>query len=534
MPQRKLLIILSLIVLLPLIFLSWQSWKISRDNHQVNNARFEQLISSRLDKVDALVQAYFDETQLTLSLLIPQWKLDTNSIRKITNSNGTIRQIFVIDKKYKRQFPANNIPLTSNESALIQRLSAIWRDPQMLFSNQSEQLLEEQTQAKMKSRSFSNKRIASKGFTSNLPKNVLQHGWYLWHWEGGANLIYWQQNNQQQIIGVELEPVRIKSDLISRLPNTVSDNANADNFRLRVLDTAGQIIYQWGAFSPSNTQALQQHSLSYPLSSWSVEYYGAAYSPAALSRYSLLLTLAGFALLISTLAWFLYREQTREIRLATQRVQFVSQVSHELKTPLTNIRLYAEMLEDQLDNDPQQQRYLQVITDESQRLSRLIANVLNFSRKPRLHKREFDVNAVIQQSIAHFKPSFAAKSIQLNLDLQAKGSLFSDPDALEQIINNLLSNVEKYAVNGKQVDISSSIEDQKFSLKVRDYGKGIARSERKRIFQPFYRINNQLTEGVSGTGIGLAIAKQQAELLGGSLELIAVDKGACFQLKLPL
>ncbi|MCK5918383.1 MAG: HAMP domain-containing histidine kinase, partial [Cocleimonas sp.] len=367
-----------------------------------------------------------------------------------------------------------------------------------------------------------------------LPNNVLQHGWYLWHWEGGANLIYWQQNNQQQIIGVELEPVRIKSDLISRLPNTVANNESTDNFRLRVLDTAGKIIYQWGAFSPSKMQALQQHSLSYPLSSWSVEYYGAAYSPAVLSRYSLLLTLAGFALLISTLAWFLYREQTREIRLATQRVQFVSQVSHELKTPLTNIRLYAEMLEDQLDDDPQQQRYLQVITDESQRLSRLIANVLNFSRKPRLHKREFELNTVIQQSIAHFKPSFAAKSIALNLDLQAMGSLLSDPDALEQIINNLLSNVEKYAADGKQVDISSTIDQQQFSLKIRDYGKGIARNERKRIFQPFYRINNQLTEGVSGTGIGLAIAKQQAELLGGSLELANVSQGTCFQLKLPL
>ncbi|HFC91760.1 MAG TPA: HAMP domain-containing histidine kinase, partial [Leucothrix mucor] len=434
----------------------------------------------------------------------------------------------------KRLFPANNIPLSRNESALLQRLSAIWRDPQILFSNQSEQLLEEQTQAKTKSPSLSSQRIALKGMTKSLPNNVLQHGWYLWHWEGGANLIYWQQNNQQQIIGVELEPVRIKSDLISRLPNTVADSDQDDNFRLRVLDTAGQIIYQWGAFSPAKTQALQQHSLSYPLSSWSVEYYAKAYSPATLSRYSLLLTLAGFALLISALAWFLYREQTREMRLATQRVQFVSQVSHELKTPLTNIRLYAEMLEDLLDDDPQPQRYLQVITDESQRLSRLISNVLNFSRKPRLHKREFDINAVIQQSIAHFKPSFAAKSITLNLNLQAMGSLHSDPDALEQIINNLLSNAEKYAANGKQVDISSAIDQQQFTLKIRDYGKGIVRSERKRIFQPFYRINNQLTEGVSGTGIGLAIAKQQAELLGGSLELIAIDKGACFQLKLPL
>lgn len=534
MPQRKLLIILSLIVLLPLIFLSWQSWKISRDNHQVNKAHFEQLISARLDKVDALVQAYFDETQLTLSLLIPQWKLETNGIREITNSNGTIRQIFVIDKNNKRLLPANNIPLTRNESALVQRLTAIWHDPKILLSNQPEPSAEEQTQAKTKSRSMSSQHMVSKSMTKNLPNNVLHHGWYLWHWEGGANLIYWQQNNQQQIIGVELEPVSIKSDLISRLPDTTSDHDSTNNFRLRVLDTAGKIIYQWGAFNPAKNQSLQQHSLSYPLSSWSVEYYGEAYSPTVLSRYNLLLTLAGFALLISALAWFLYREQIREMRLATQRVQFVSQVSHELKTPLTNIRMYSEMLEDQLDDNPQQQRYLQVITDESQRLSRLISNVLNFSRKPRLHQHEFEVNPLIQQSISHFKPSFATKSIALNLDLKATGSLFSDPDALEQIINNLLSNVEKYAADGQQVDISSTIDQQHFTLQIRDYGKGIAHRERKRIFQPFYRINNQLTEGVSGTGIGLAIAKQQAELLGGSLTLISVDKGACFQLKLPL
>lgn len=531
MLERKLITILSLIVLLPLLFLSWQSWTISRDTHQVNQARFDNLISAQLDKTDAVVQAYFDEMQLKLSLMIPRWQFDTQSLRQTIASEGAIRQIFVIDKDKKRLFPADSSPLKQGEIALLKRLQPIFYDPNILFANPSEPLKEEQVQG-MKKQRLTKKRVAK-----GIPKDALRHGWYLWHWQGGANLIYWQQNHQQQIIGVELAPIRVKSDLISRLPNTETGKKGSD-FRLRVLDTAGHIVYQWGQYHRVNAVALQQRSLRYPLSSWSLAYYANAYKPALLSRYSLLLTLLGFAVLISVLAWFLYREQSREMRLATQRVDFVSQVSHELKTPLTNIRLYAEMLEDQLayegEKNPQQQRYLQVITTESQRLSRLIANVLNFSRTPQIHKRLFDVDEVIQQSLTHFKPSFATLSIVWQFDLQAKGSLLSDPDALEQIITNLLSNVEKYAVEGKQVDISSVMTEHYFTLQVRDYGRGISRNERKRVFQPFYRSNNQLTEGVSGTGIGLAIAKTQAELLGGSLELITVNQGACFQLTLPL
>lgn len=530
MQQRKTIIILSLIVLLPLLLLSWQSWKMSKDDQQVNSARFENLVSARLDRIDSLVQSYFEETQLKLGLMIPQWTLSTDGVRKIIKNDGSIRQIFVIDENKQRRLPSNNTALTVDEQTLINRLTPIWRDPQMLFSNQADA----QANEKMKSNTqqqYSKKsapRISSK--ISPALKSARHYGWYLWHWEGGANLIYWQQNHDRTIVGVELEPIRVKSDLISRLPNTSAADSSSD-FRLKVLDTAGHIVYQWGNYAETeSSDAQQKYALSYPLSSWSLEYHGKPFTPSSSSRVSLLVTLIGFGLLIAGLAWFLYREQTREIRLATQRVQFVSQVSHELKTPLTNIRMYAEMLEDQLEDEPQQRRYLQIITDESQRLSRLIANVLNFSRTPRIHKRNFDINSLIQQSIAHFKPSFDAKNITLMSKLEAKGEIFSDPDAIEQIINNLLSNVEKYAAEGKQLDIDSEIQNEQLILWVRDYGKGIPRSERKRIFQPFYRINSQLTEGVSGTGIGLAIARQQAEKLGGSLVLADVKTGSCFQL----
>jgi len=124
--------------------------------------------------------------------------------------------------------------------------------------------------------------------------------------------------------------------------------------------------------------------------------------------------------------------------------------------------MYAEMLESQIEDAEQPRRYLQVITDESKRLTRLISNVLNFSRAPRLHIREVNVDDVIRQSIEHFAPSYEAKGIALNMNLNADENIQSDPDVLEQILNNLLSNVEKYAANGKRLNIDSEIKENQF------------------------------------------------------------------------
>ena len=608
MQKRKLIITLALLVLLPLSLLAWQGWKISQDTQKLNDARFSSLVSARLNQVDTVVQSYFEEMQLKWSLLIPQWQLDSQSTRERIENDGNIRQIFVLDPQRIRSFPPTDKEITSAEKVFVDRLASVWRDPEILFSNQisapsieqesdlrdrlktdaiiasvapqkapSPQLRQESASvvssesldlvleevlmaddiaaesnstlsgasnsaainiepsiASSRKSKSSAPRANKKGPLKKKLVNPNKQGWYMWHWGNDSNLIFWQEGKDNSIVGVEMEPVRVKSDLISRLPDTVPDE-NKD-FRLRLLDTAGHVVYQWGNYPiiESQQKAQQRQALSYPLSSWSLEYFGEPFSQGGSFRFNLLLSFLGFALLLSALAWFLYREQTREMRLAEKRVEFVSQVSHELKTPLTNIRMYAEMLESQVEDAEQPKRYLQVITDESKRLSRLISNVLNFSRAPRIHKREINADDVIRQSIEHFTPSFSAKQIALNIELAAKNKINTDPDILEQILNNLLSNVEKYAANGKRLDIESEVNDKQFVVRIRDYGSGISKSERKQIFKPFYRIDDKITEGVSGTGIGLTIARQQAEYLGGSLEYIDVNEGACFELKLPI
>ena len=602
MQNRKLIISLALLVLLPLSLLAWQGVKISQDTQKLNDARFVSLMTARLNQVDTVVQSYFEEMQLKWSLSIPQWQLDNNATRERIKNDGNIRQIFVLDPQRIRSFPPTDNDITAAEKSFVDRLELVWRDPQILFSRQNNNSKAEQVAGLQKrpetksivasapvstSRSLESyesavvmeesiasaniaadtadeavvgssssyapksyksepgkskisfgsrlakkaERKISKKESSNALSDINKQGWYMWHWGNDSNLIFWQEGKDNSIVGVEMEPVRVKADLISRLPDTLPDENN--DFRLRLLDATGQVVYQWGNYQVSGS-AQQRLGLSYPLSSWTLEYYGEAFDQKGFSRFNLLLSFLGFALLLSALAWFLYREQTREMRLAEKRVQFVSQVSHELKTPLTNIRLYAEMLESQVEDSEQPKRYLQVITDESKRLTRLISNVLNFSREPRVHKRGIDADETIRQSIEHFEPSFTAKNIVINADLNVEGELQTDPDILEQILNNLLSNVEKYAASGKCVDIKSELRNNHFIVSVRDYGLGISRAERKHIFKPFYRIDDKITEGVSGTGIGLTIARQQAEHLGGSLNYIDVEEGACFELQLPL
>jgi signal transduction histidine kinase len=236
-------------------------------------------------------------------------------------------------------------------------------------------------------------------------------------------------------------------------------------------------------------------------------------------------------LVVAALAYFFYREQTREVREAQQRVSFVNQVSHELKTPLTNIRLYAELLEDELpESDRKQRAYLATIVDESQRLSRLIANVLAFGRQQReglaIHPRPGMPDEVIRGVTKHFAPALEQRGIRVDLQTETPAACAFDPDVVEQILGNLLSNVEKYARDATRVIVGSHRDGDQLVITVRDDGPGIASREQERIFEPYYRVSDRLTDGVAGAGIGLAIARELAQRHGGRLDLLSQPEGS--------
>ena len=270
---------------------------------------------------------------------------------------------------------------------------------------------------------------------------------------------------------------------------------------------------------------------------WTLQYYSSLATGSGSMPVNLAASLLALGTVLILLALYFYRENTRELRTASQRVTFVNQVSHELKTPLTNIRMYAEMLEDQVPQEEAKPRsYLKVITDECQRLSRLIGNVLTFAKSQRqelqLHKTPGIPDEIIRNTLDHFRPALESREFQIELNLDAALSQDVDRDLLGQILGNLIGNVEKYDSQGKYLGITSRQGNGTLEIIVQDQGPGIPASQQDDIFQPFQRLSNQLSDGVSGTGIGLSISRDLARLHGGDLTLEPSATGAKFQLTL--
>ncbi len=232
----------------------------------------------------------------------------------------------------------------------------------------------------------------------------------------------------------------------------------------------------------------------------------------------------------------LFMNQRRTARLAAQRVSFVNRVSHELRTPLTNMLLNLDLAKDDTRMSEAARNRLNLVGEESDRLSRLIDNVLTFSRaeQGRLETelREVDLASMITQVADSFRPLLERRQIQLNVQMPDSLPWRTDPDALTQILANLLSNLEKYAPQSEaRLEVSQS--EAGLTIRVCDTGPGISGSHPDRVFQPFERLHNTVNEGVSGTGLGLSISRELANRLGGSLSLMPSSQGACFELKLP-
>jgi signal transduction histidine kinase len=221
----------------------------------------------------------------------------------------------------------------------------------------------------------------------------------------------------------------------------------------------------------------------------------------------------------------LYRTTATQIEFAERRNNFVSAVSHELKTPLTAIRMYAEMLEgDLVENDTRRRDYYRTITAESERLSRLINNVLELARiekKPTSLKLMLgDLTPVVRDALEVLRPHVEREGFSLELEVAAAlPSAQFEPDALRQILFNLVDNALKYSrdANDRRIRVRLEANDRRVLLSVRDHGPGVQQEHLDAIFQPFFRAERELTRKTQGTGIGLSLVRGLVERMGGSV-----------------
>jgi len=215
-------------------------------------------------------------------------------------------------------------------------------------------------------------------------------------------------------------------------------------------------------------------------------------------------------------------------------------VSHELKTPLTSIRMFSELLaEGRVTEAPRQKQFLQIISAEAARLTRLINNVLDFARIDRGEKKynmaSCDLAAVVRDILDTYRPHLESNGFKVEATLPSQSVMVhGDCDALSQVILNLVSNAEKYS--GSEKAITVEMENGECTrVCVMDRGLGVPRGCEQRIFEQFYRAHDSLASGIQGSGLGLTLARQIARSHGGDVTYQArPDGGSCFTLTLPI
>lgn len=237
----------------------------------------------------------------------------------------------------------------------------------------------------------------------------------------------------------------------------------------------------------------------------------------------------------------LYRLGAGAIALGQQQQDFVSAVSHELKTPLTSIRMYGEMLREGWADEERKKSYYDFIFNESERLSRLINNVLHLARMTRNEQKPSLEDTELETLLTELRPKLESQleNAGFRLELNYAESVLAtklriDSDWLTQILINLVDNAIKFSADAKDRKVQVTIrllQSNAMQISVRDYGPGVAKDQMKKIFKLFYRSENELTRETIGTGIGLALVHQLVTGMGGEVDVVNCEPGVEFRMR---
>ncbi len=522
--KKRLILILGLIVLLPMSVLIGFGIMLAQQEKERAQARYERVLAGRLSDINGGIVRLIEsrERELLRALALPTF--EPEQIRSRVRESRLLRQLFVIAPDGTLIHPREDAILTGEERAFLGRTASLWESGESFWSPEEV--------------ATANPKI---GLKRNAPLSN-SYGWHTWFWGEGLRLIFWTHLPSGHIVGAEVERAAMLADIIGQLPADDFTGSPLPEGRITLMDAQNHPLYLWGSYVPDksvNPTVTQQ--LPAPFSAWSLHYFapleGMTHGLGRSAIFNISSGLAALALCLATLAIYFYRESSRDMHEAARRVTFVNQVSHELKTPLTNIRMYAELLEKRIpENDSRTHNYVEILVSETQRLSRLITNVLTFAshRRGKLkhHPQPARVDVVVASVIASFSPALESMGISVSVEGCADRHVLLDVDVLEQILGNLINNVEKYARGATTLCIKQHQSVDTTTMTLSDNGIGIPATQRKTIFHPFVRLSNKLTDGVSGTGIGLTIARQLATLHGGTLEFVPTEAGATFELTL--
>lgn len=253
------------------------------------------------------------------------------------------------------------------------------------------------------------------------------------------------------------------------------------------------------------------------------------------------LILGALSLLMAGGMWLTYRNVSRELALAKLKSDFVSNVSHELRTPLALIRLYAETLElGRLSSQAKQHEYHEIIRKESERLTALINNILDFSRieagKKEYNFRETDVADLVRSTLESYRFEIEQNGFQFEEKIESNlPPLQVDREAFARSLLNLVNNAVKYSSDDKYLGVRLYRQNGSVNLEVVDHGIGIPANEQLKIFEKFYRVGDPLVHNTKGSGLGLSLVRHIVLAHGGEVVVEStLGKGSKFIISLPV
>ena len=252
------------------------------------------------------------------------------------------------------------------------------------------------------------------------------------------------------------------------------------------------------------------------------------------------LTLAALSLVLAGGIALTYRNVTKEMALARLKSDFVSNVSHELRTPLSLIRLYAETLEmGRLTSPEKYQEYYRIIRKESERLTALINNILDFSRIEAGRKeydfRETDMSELVHNTLDSYRYQLEQSGFQFEEKIDDVPPMRVDREAMARSLLNLVNNALKYSQDRKYIGVNLYRDNGSVKLEVVDQGIGIPHQEQQKIFEKFYRVGDPLVHNTKGSGLGLSLVRHIVQAHGGEVSVdSAPGQGSKFTIVLPV
>lgn len=448
---------------------------------------------------------------------LPQAELQ-QELRAVQQDNPFVRNVFIWESEKGVIFPKSS-PVETEEQRFLIRFAPLFKGDYAWQESKSE---------------------TDTVYSSRVRTKVQRRrsGWIPWFEGNQLHLLGWTEIGGKRIAGIELEMSAVVARLQPLLIPWTEGRLGGQGLELS--DGQGGVLVSAGTHA-KGPQPFEL-TLGTHLPHWLLKVYPKQTSSHLAERNILWIGGLLLLLVVASLAaggFLLARDAFLQRQEALQKTSFVSNVSHELKTPLTSIRMYAELLADNKAATPDVMRnYLNVIVTESERLTRLVNNVLDFGRLEQ-KRRQYHCEPVKLPEFAvtvleTLKGVLEASEMKLEINAEAESLVSADRDALNRVLVNLVDNACKYAADGKSILVTIGNGKKEAFISVADRGPGIPSAHAKKIFERFFRVDDSVTATVGGSGLGLSIAQQLMHGMGGDLHWSPREGGgSVFTVTLP-